>query len=312
MRLKRFFRACCATPPLLAGRSLFSPLTALAGGSRWKIVPTHLTDRRVAPAVIGRWVVDAFQPPSAGSLVLNMKGDLMERLSSSDWLILRPALSHLADDLRSELDLIAHLDAMCTDKPAEVPEADTGRTVADVYPDGRIPSPSARAVESLEPINPIVFKVFREVDEKLRKLKLTNEADWILERYRSGDTAGALEYVEALRGDLTPEGSENDTRAGNGDNSVESRPKGVSLQDAAACLEKDNPDEQKVMVRQWQNSRAHKLPESIGKDPENRSRKLYEVAALLAFLKEFCGESEITDNGIEAHFRRRSRHTSPR
>ena len=84
--------------------------------------------------------------------------------------------------------------------------------------------------------------------------------------------------------------------------------KGVSLQDAAACFEPGNSDEQSALVKSWRNSRQHQVPPCIGKDPNNRSRHLYEVSALLAFLKEICGEKEVEKHQVAAYFRKVSRY----
>jgi polyhydroxyalkanoate synthesis regulator phasin len=117
----------------------------------------------------------------------------MKSLSTSERLIVEPALTSLADYLRSEIELVAELDAKY------FPSG-----VQDQFPEE---VDGVKTVPAIDP--PFSFyaqKPLYEAEAALRRYGLSTEADEIIRLYdnSSKNDERTLEYVENLLADLDP------------------------------------------------------------------------------------------------------------
>lgn len=138
----------------------------------------------------------------------------MKQLSFSEWLVVQPALSKLADHLRNGIAMVSEIEV-------GIEEIRRGNHPQKEEPSKsrQLSGPSVRAVEIPNPRRhyyTLMEGPFKEAYEMLCKHGCNAEAENILELYdESIENAGrTLQYVEALKSDLAPKTEHNETDEG--------------------------------------------------------------------------------------------------
>ena len=99
-------------------------------------------------------------------------------------------------------------------------------------------------------------------------------------------------FARGLRVLVIPDADPANADPANGDPVGEPTLEGCSLLDAALYLNDFNETVARATVRRWRNSRSPKVPSPIGRDPDHRQRRLYQLPEMLKFIETAEGPQQ--------------------